>query len=487
MALHDPSTQVPPVTPRRPLPPAPVVPPTLGLPLSAYRQRARRRLQATDALTVVLAASVAVAVALYLSDGGASGFGTPSGFLTSLGVVAGLAAMDLVLVMFLLSARVPAIDRTIGQDKALVLHGLLGKPILYLLVAHGALLLLGYAATEGISPITEALSLWASGRDLQWAVVSLGLFTLVAVTSLVAVKRRLGQEVWHGIHLLTYAAVALSIPHQFSLSGLFSPGTLQRWYWLTLMILTGAAVLAYRVLVPLIRSLRHQVRITRVTGVAPGVVTIDMTGRDLERLHAQAGQFFIWRFLTPALWWQPHPFSVSAPPTRTSLRITVRNLGAGTARLMDIRPGTRVAIEGPYGIFTEAARTSRQVLLVGSGIGNAPIRGLLEGLTFLPGDATVVLRASSPAEVYLLDEISALCEYRGARLFVLTGRRATGHSSWLPATAVGAGYTLGSYLPAGQVPDVYVCGPLPWTDLVRQDALDAGIPAESIHAEKFAL
>ncbi|KQO00820.1 oxidoreductase [Arthrobacter sp. Leaf234] len=457
------------------------------MPASTYRERARKRLWAADALTIVLVTSVAVAVALFLSDGGAAGFGSFAGMLTSMGVIAGLAAMDLVLVMFLLSARVPIIDRTIGQDKALLVHGSLGEPILYLLLAHGALLLLGYAATEGISPVAEALSLWASGLDLRWAVLSLVLFVLVAGTSVIAVKRRLPQEIWHGIHLLTYAAVALSIPHQFSLSGLFAPGTIQRWYWIALMVLTGAAVLTYRVLLPTIRSLHHQIRITRVTEVAPGVATIDMTGRDVERLNTRAGQYFIWRFLTPDLWWQPHPFSVSARPTPTSLRITVRNLGAGTAKLMSIRPGTKVAIEGPYGIFTEAARASAQVLLIGSGIGNSPIRGLLEDLTFPYGSATVILRASRPNEVYLLDEISALCEQRGARLFVLTGPRATWNSSWLPASAVASGYTMTSYLPPGQVPDVYVCGPLPWTDLVLADARNAGFPSENIHSERFAL
>jgi predicted ferric reductase len=459
----------------------------VGLPASTYRERARKRLWAADALTIVLVASVAVAVALFLSDGGGAGFGTFAGTLTSLGVIAGLAAMDLVLMMFLLSARVPFIDRTIGQDRALLVHGSLGEPILYLLLGHGVLLLLGYAATEGITPMAEALSLWASGLDLRWAVLSLALFIVVAGTSVIALKRRLPQEIWHGIHLLTYVAVALAIPHQFTLSGLFAPGTAQRWYWIALMVLTGAAVLTYRVVVPITRSLYHRVRITQVTEVAPGVATIDMTGRDLARLNTRAGQYFLWRFLTPDLWWEPHPFSVSARPTPTSLRITVRNLGTGTAKLMNIRPGTKIAIEGPYGIFTEAARASAQVLLIGSGIGNSPIRGLLEDLTFSYGGATVMLRASTPDEVYLLDEISALCEQRGARLFVLTGPRATGTSSWLPAPAVASGYTITSYLPPGQVPDVYVCGPLPWTELVLQDARNAGFPAENIHSERFAL
>ncbi len=37
-------------------------------------------------------------------------------------------------------------------------------------------------------------------------------------------------------------------------------------------------------------------------------------GRGLDRLHARAGQFFLWRFLTRGRWWKAHPFSLSAAP-----------------------------------------------------------------------------------------------------------------------------------------------------------------------------
>jgi hypothetical protein len=94
--------------------------PVIGSSASVYRQRSPRRLWAADALTIALVSSVAGAVALFLRDGGAAGFGTLTKALTARGVIAGLAAMDLVLVMFLLSARAPVIDRTIGQDKALL-------------------------------------------------------------------------------------------------------------------------------------------------------------------------------------------------------------------------------------------------------------------------------------------------------------------------------------------------------------------------------
>ncbi|MFP3700614.1 hypothetical protein SB758_34640, partial [Burkholderia sp. SIMBA_013] len=83
------------------------------------------------------------------------------------------------------------------------------------------------------------------------AYISALLFVAVVVTSLVAVRRRFPYEFWYAVHLLTYAAVATSIPHQFSVGGLFAQGTWQRWYWLALCMATGSALLYNRVLEPL--------------------------------------------------------------------------------------------------------------------------------------------------------------------------------------------------------------------------------------------
>ena len=105
----------------------------------------RRRMRLADTLQVLCFASVALVIALFLADGGAARFATPADILTSLGVLTGLAGTDLLLIMMLLAARLPSIDRAFGQDSALALHQSLGKPALLLLLSHAGLLIVGYA------------------------------------------------------------------------------------------------------------------------------------------------------------------------------------------------------------------------------------------------------------------------------------------------------------------------------------------------------
>lgn len=449
------------------------------------RNRFRVRMLRTDFLTVLCWGSVAAALALFLADGGARKFATIPDALTSIGIVAGLVGTDLVFVMLLLAARLPFIDHTIGHDKAMAFHKKLGKPSLYLLLAHGAFLLLGYGAAAKINPVAEAVDLWNTVGDMPLAFISIALFIAVVVSSLVAVRRKFPYEFWYAIHLLTYAAVLTALPHQFSVGSLFAEGTWQRWYWIGLYVVTGSALVIFRVIAPIDLTLRHKLTVSRVTLEAPGVVNIEMTGLDLASLQAEGGQFFIWRFLAPRLWWHSHPFSLSAAPGANSLRITVRDLGRGSARLAGLRPGTRVVVQGPYGLFTERARSRRRMVMIGAGIGITPIRSLLERSAFAPGEAAVVLRSGSDEHLYLYDEIYNLCASRGARLYVAMGQRARGVDSWLPEEALRAGYELRSYAPEVADADVYVCGPRNWADLVVRDAKLVGASDEQIHYERF--
>ena len=47
------------------------------------------------------------------------------------------------------------------------------------------------------------------------------------------------------------------------------------------------------------------------------------------------------------------------------------------------------------------------------------------------------------------------------------------------------GYSLTSYVPDIADADVYVCGPATWAANVIADAVNAGVPEDQIHHERF--
>jgi len=466
---------------RKPVQPAPR---RAGAPRPDRRRQYRRRARAADLLVAALWASGAVAITLFLATGGMSKFATIAGAVTSVGILTGLVGTDFILVMLVLAARVPIIDSTIGHDRAMAVHRSLGKPALYLLLAHALFLLVGYGMTEGINPVAEIFSLLAI-PDMPLAFVGMGLLIVVVVTSFVAVRKRFSYEGWHLVHLLSYVAVIVAVPHQLSIGGILAQGSFERAYWISLYVLALGAIITYRFIEPVVSSLRHGIWVQKVETVAPGVVSIHMTGKDLRELGSSGGQFFIWRFWTGRTWWHSHPISLSAMPTNRAARITVRDLGQGSGSISQIPPGTRVSLEGPYGLFTDSARSAQRLAIVVAGIGITPVRALLEQSPLAPGEATILLRASDEKETYLWNEIIALAKKKGATVYTMIGRRARRGRTWMPEADANRGVTLRSIFPDLAKSDLYICGPTAWLNLVEAEARSSGLPAHQLHTERF--
>ncbi len=447
--------------------------------------RFKARLRRGDMLEVLMYFSVAISLALFFADKGAAYFTNPSRITTGLGIITGLVGTDLLLVMLILAARIPLLDRTFGHDKVLAVHSKLGKPVFYLISAHMVLLLIGYGISEGLNPFAEIFSMIDTGSDMLITWAGYGFLILVIVSSLVVARKKLPYEFWYVVHLLSYVAVILALPHQFTNGKLFGEGTWARPYWMALFVGTFALITIYRVIVPIARSARHGLRVSEVRMETSEVITLTVTGRDLDKLPAKGGQFMNWRFWQPNMLLKAHPFSFSAAPDGKSLRITVRNLGRQTNRIMKMKVGTPVSFEGPYGLFTEDARTTTDAVLIGSGIGITPIRALLEDPRFAGTNITVILRGGTEENVYLWREVYDLCVAKNAWLRVLVGHRPRGVHTWLSADAFNKGERLSTLAPNIKDADVYICGPAPWMDLVIADAKKAGVTPERIHAERF--
>ncbi len=399
----------------------------------------------------------------------------PGGMLTAGGRLAGFTGAYLMLIMVVLVARLPWLERSVGQDQLIRWHRRVSPWAIGLIIAHVLLITLGYAAAAKSPVLTEVWLLVRSYPDILAAVAGFALLMLAAITSYRAIRRRLRYETWWAVHLYLYIGLALAFAHQIVTGVTFIGHPLARALWITIWAATAGLVLVFRIGQPAWRSLRYQLRVVEVRTEAPGVVSVICQGRDLDRLPVSGGQFFLWRFLTRELWWQAHPYSLSALPQPPYLRFTVKGLGDASSALAHVRPGTRLAFEGPYGAFTDHARLSDGVLLIAAGVGITPLRALLEDLPE-EADVVVVIRASTDADLLHRAEIAALVERRRGRLHEVIGSR---HKVGINARM------LRHMVPDVADRDVYVCGPLGFGADVISSAARLGVPADQIHVEEF--
>ena len=445
------------------------------------RTQEARTAASAAALTLIIAGNGAAIVWMWLHDGGISGVhGRPEAF-TSLGRITGLLGVYLALLQVLMLSRLPPLERLVGFDRLTAWHRVNGKLCVSLIVAHALLITAGYSLADRLTFGHEFSRLLGVYPGMVTATIGTAIMVLVVLSSITIARRRMRYESWYFVHFTVYAGIALGYLHQLPTGNEFVVHPVQADYWISLYVATLAILLAYRVVRPIRSAFRYGLRVRSVTAEAPDVTSIEVTGRDLHALRAQAGQFMLWRFMTKGRWWQSHPFSLSAIPTGDSLRLTVKAVGDFSGAIGDLEPGTRVFVEGPFGVFTSAARRRPEVVLIAGGIGITPLRTLFEELSE-SADVTLLYRVISRSDIIFEEELREVERRNGATLHLLIGD----HRARKGATLLGP-ENIAKLVPGIADSDVYVCGPAAMMDATLEALDQLGVPEEQIHSERFAL
>jgi predicted ferric reductase len=405
-----------------------------------------------------------------------SSLNTRGGWVTFLGEMCGLIGGYLLVVMVLLVARVPVIERTMGLDRLTAWHRRLGPWVIVIITFHVWLITLGYSLGARTGFFHEFGSILTTLPDMVMATIGFGLLLIVGATSIEITRRHLRHEWWWVVHCSVYLALVLAFFHQITNGQAFIGHPVARAWWIALWCSAAGSVLVWRIGLPVVRSWRHRLQVVEVIDEAPGVVSIIVAGQQLDRLPLAGGQFFHWRILTRHWWWQAHPYSISALPVGDRMRLTIKSLGDHSAALASIRPGTRLAIEGPYGVFTKHARQRDKAALIGAGVGISPLRSLV---TDFPAgsDTVVLLRGRSAAEIPLRAEFADLAADNRIRLIQAIGARADHPLS--------SAHLLEN-IPDLTERDVFICGPRDWMHSVTEQLLGAGVARQQIYQEDFA-
>jgi predicted ferric reductase len=451
------------------------------VPPRAHARARTTRLAIGIAVWTFLLGNAAGLVWLWWHGGNVTKVHTTGEALTSAARLTGLVGAYLALIQVVLLARLPVLERLAGFDRLTVWHRWNGHACLDLVLAHVVLSIWGYSLMDRFSIAKETSTMIWGGfyPGMITATIGTFLFVAVVVSSIVVVRRRLRYEWWYAVHLTAYAAIALAWFHQIPTGNELVLDRVAADYWTSLYLATLALLLVFRIGVPFLNAFRFRLRVADVIEEGPGVVSLRMRGRGLDRLKAEPGQFFLWRFLARDSWWASHPFSLSAAPTDSSLRITVKALGDFSGKIRRIKPGTRVVAEGPFGTFTEAVRRREKVVLIAGGIGITPVRALLEQMS---GDVIVLYRVVHDDDVIFREELERLADARGIDLRFVVGNHETDEGRDLLSPR-----HLREIVPDIAEREVYVCGPPAMTNAIRENVRNAHVPARFIHAERFAL
>jgi predicted ferric reductase len=404
------------------------------------------------------------------------------GVAVAFGRLAGLLFGSCVLLQLVLVSRLPWIEPSMGCDRLYRLHRRLGFLIGSLLLAHPALLTVGYAHLQHLSVRRQFMEFaldWPTGL----AIAALVVIGFIVALSTPMIKRRLTYERWHASHLAMYVALGLASMHQ--MNGAEIAG-LPWWadYWVALQIAVIGCLVVFRAGRPIVRCARHRFRIERIVTESDDVTSVYLTGRQLDRFTFRPGQYANVVFLSKGRW-SPHPFSFSAAPNGRFLRVSIKAAGDFTDRVRELTPGTPVLLDGPLGAFT-AAQPRDKYLMVAGGIGITPIRALIESLAASGRDIVLLYSVKTADDLVFASELRTMI----AQCHFILSR----HSENAEAGETNVGHERGRIdkrMLARLVPDVrdrevFICGPQPMMKVVAAALGELRVRESSIHYEQFA-
>ncbi len=185
--------------------------------------------------------------------------------------------------------------------------------------------------------------------------------------------------------------------------------------------------------------------------------------------HPSAGQFYM---LSAAERWGggdderpylPRAFSVMGMTDDEELEFLLEDVGPGTRRLAELRPGDGLNVVGPLGTAFAAPRDGRRALLVGGGVGIAPLAIC---------QAQAPAAAAQPPLLGFRDAAHAAGAQLLAGAVVATDDGSVGHHGLVTDLLV-------QRLDRDpEAHEVYACGPPPMLEAVRVLCAQRDVPAQ---------
>ena len=397
----------------------------------------------------------------------------------------GLIALWGMAVQFVTSGRFEAVSGRLGIDKIMAFHKIAALWVALALILH---------------PLAYVLPTWMDDPELGWirlhfyltdpayrsGVVALGALVVLILSSLLRDVLPWPYEAWRGVHLLLGLVAVLGGLHHAVAVGRFSAQGVLAGFW-------GLVALGVLVVMATLYGwrwwrLHHRPwRLASVTKRADRMWELDIQpDPGTPPLPYHAGQF-VW--MTEGKRRFPlfdHPFSISDSPQRPGLSLLIKEAGDFTNQIGTLPEGRMIGIDGPYGEFTFEAQGGEALLLIGGGVGIAPLLGILRDC-IARGETRPVRLAyavGQPENFACLDEIRAAMQALDLKLWLLSEDEPTADDMLQGRlTRERLAEMLDGLDPA--TVRALICGPGPMVVSVSDTLLDLGMPMLNVVYERF--
>ena len=397
----------------------------------------------------------------------------------------GMIALWGMAVQFVTSGRFEAVSGKLGIDKVMAFHKLAAIWIGLALLLH---------------PLAYILPTWLDDPALGWVrlrfyltdpsyrsgVISLLAVIVLIMTSVLRDWLPWRYEAWRGTHLLLGLSAVLCGLHHAWAVGRFSAEGALAWLWGAVALgVVGVVAVLYGWRWWLLH--RNPWRLNALAKRADRMWELDIQPEQgTPDLSYHAGQFVWMTEGTRRFPLFDHPFSIADSPKQDGIRLLIKKAGDFTSQIGTLPEGRRIGLDGPYGEFTAEAHPADALLLIGGGVGIAPILGIVRDM--VAREDTRPLRLAyavgQPQNFACLDELRAATRTLDLKLWLISEAR-----SDIPDILQGRlTQERVSQMLQGLDPDTtraLICGPGPMVASVSDMLLGLGLPMQNVIYERF--
>lgn len=184
-----------------------------------------------------------------------------------------------------------------------------------------------------------------------------------------------------------------------------------------------------------------------------------------------------------------HAFSLVAAPFEEELVIATRMRDSHYKQtLANLSIGTSVMLDGPFGSLTLSPTSKRPAVLVAGGIGITPFMSMVRqaGRDQSTRSLTLLYSNRRPEDTAFLAELQALAAHHSHfHLLATMTDMASSSEHWDGATGPIDAEKISTSMQGLDNPIVYLAGPPPMVEAMRNALADAGVEEDDIRDEGF--
>ncbi len=185
-------------------------------------------------------------------------------------------------------------------------------------------------------------------------------------------------------------------------------------------------------------------------------------------------------------------YSISSSPSRPhTLEMTIKRVPDGLVSNWmndNVKLGDKLKVKGPAGKFSCFNYPSQKILFIAAGSGITPIMAMSRWIVDTAADVDVVMLISSrtPSDIIFRKELELLAaRHSGFRIYLTVTKGWRSTESWTGLTGRNSSEMIRMVCPDFLDRHVFMCGPKPFSDSVKEQLKELDFPLANLHTESF--